>query len=421
VKNAIRQRLSNVYHYSWPEIFIVLAVFTKELGSRNDFGIDFDYLGYPFFILYFIMYMERILRMNAAPKVLFLYFILSSFISIILLHLSFDAFFKQIIPIIVIVTVCFTVLKDKNINQVFLLYVRVTFWTAIFGIIQVILSLNGIDILIKEHGRLDSIAYEPSHYASLLMPALVYTYINIKKFKMYFFVMLTALILTYNLTCYLVFLGIFTFASFHPLYVLITVPFAYYLFFNVLPTFSTNFSTRFNDTYSTLSGEKNILSSTLQVNGTTLSLFSNFEVAKYSLAQSPLLGSGLGGHEEMYYRRFAGSAFESNVFYGVNAKSAHSLSIRILSELGLVGSALYVYVLVKNMVMSRQGMYYAISLSCISHFLCKSFKLGGYIDYGTPFFFTILILNARSYLALHPQNNARAKKKKSPVPVHQAS
>jgi hypothetical protein len=385
------------YQYSWSEIFIVLAIFTKELGSSNDFGVDIDYLGYPFYVLYFLINITRIIRENAAPKALFLYLIASSIISIVSLNLPPDGFIKQIVPIIVIVTVSFTVLTKSNIRQIFLLYVDITLLTAIFGIIQVILSFNGVLVLIKEPGRLDSIAYEPSHYAAILMPALVYTYINIKDYFISFMIMLAALLLTFNLTCYIVFLGVFTFATFNPIYVLITVPLAYYLSFYVLPNFSSNFYHRFYDTYSTISGERNVFGAETYINTTTLSLYSNFEVAQYTLAKNPFTGSGLGGHEEMYFRRFDNTAFKYNFNYGVNAKSAHSLSIRILSELGLVGSAMYLYLLIKSLWTIRKGAYYAISLACISHFICKTFKLGGYIDYGTPFFFTVLVLNARAF------------------------
>jgi hypothetical protein len=234
-------------------------------------------------------------------------------------------------------------------------------------------------------------------------------------------VMLVALLFTFNLTAYLVFLAIFTIASVHPLYVLVTIPLAYYMFFYMLPNFSKDFSARFYDTYDTFSGRKSILNSRLDVNSTTLSFYSNFEVAKYTLNQSPLFGSGLGGHEEMYYRRFANSPFQSNYYYGLNAKAAHSLSIRILSELGLIGAVLYVYTLVRSIIFSGKGIYYAISLSCISHFLCKFFKLGGYIDYGTPFYFTILILNARAYFASQLQKSAVTKSGDRIVPVQPAS
>jgi O-antigen ligase len=106
----------------------------------------------------------------------------------------------------------------------------------------------------------------------------------------------------------------------------------------------------------------------------------------------------------MYYRRFSNTAFQSNYYYGLNAKAAHSLSVRIVSELGIIGAILYLYTLVKCFLFSRKGVNYAISLGCIGHLFCKFFKLGGYIDYGTPFFFTILLLNARaSYTAQNPK------------------
>jgi hypothetical protein len=419
--NRIIKTPVGFYKFTWSEIFLVGAVFTKELGTRNLGGIDFDYLGYPFFILYFFLYFGRIVRLNASPVGLYLYFVLSSLISITWLNLSLASFFKQIVPIIVILSVSFTVLKNRSLINVFELYVKFTFWTAIFGLIQVALALNGIYVLTIEKWRLDSIAYEPSHYAAILLPALVYCFLNIKRFKMYFTVMLAALILTFNLTAYIVFLAIFTIVSVHPLYVLITVPLAYYMFFYMLPNFSKDFSERFYDTYDTFSGRRSILNARLDVNSTTLSFYSNFEVARFTLEQSPLLGSGLGGHEEMYYRRFANTAFQANYYYGLNAKAAHSLSIRILSELGIVGAGMYVYTLVKSVLFARKGVYYAISLACLSHFLCKFFKLGGYIDYGTPFFFTILLLNARASFASQSQKSTAPKPATSTVSVQPAS
>ena len=404
------------YTFGWAEIFLVIAVFTKEIGSRNDYGIDFDYIGYPFFILYFFTHVRQIIEYKAAPMRLFFYFILSSLISVLWLNLALSGFFKQIIPIIILLTVSFTIMKFRSVYYVFELYVKFTFWTAVFGIIQVLFSYAGIFLLTTAVGRLDSIAYEPSHYAALLMPALTYSFLNFKRFKVYFFVMLTALLLTYNLTCYIVFLGILTFASFHPIYILVAVPIAYYLFFYILPNFSENFAIRFNDTYSSLSDKKEILGSNLQVNGTTLSFYSNLEVAKYTLGKNPLTGSGLGGHEEMYARHFENTSFRYNYYYALNAKSAHSLGIRILSEFGIVGSVLYIYFLVKNIIVSK-GAYYAIALSCVSHFLCKFFKLGGYIDYGTPFFFTIMVLNARAYQSSLHQPFLYAKPEKSAVPA----
>jgi O-antigen ligase len=126
-------------------------------------------------------------------------------------------------------------------------------------------------------------------------------------------------------------------------------------------------------------------------------VFSNLDVAFYTIKQSLLTGSGLGGHEEMYYRRFEYDSFRYNYYYGLNAKSAHSLSIRILSEFGILGFGLYLFTLIKNVMFFKSKVPKAIALACLSHFLCKTLKLGGYIDYGTPFFLCMLILNARYF------------------------
>src|SRR5690606_22365071 len=123
-----------------------------------------------------------------------------------------------------------------------------------------------------------------------------------------------------------------------------------------------------------------------------LSFFSNYQVAMYTIKENPVTGSGLGGHEEMYYRYFANQPFSTlEYLFGLNAKSAHSLTIRILSELGLLGFILYLYHLFKSLFVKRNTIYFAIAISSFSHFLCKTLKLGIYFDLGTPFFFLMII------------------------------
>jgi O-antigen ligase len=126
-------------------------------------------------------------------------------------------------------------------------------------------------------------------------------------------------------------------------------------------------------------------------------MYSNLIVAQENVKNNPLTGSGLGGNEETYYRLYSNSPFRLNYYYGLNAKSAHSLTIRIISELGILGFLLYLFTLIKNLFLMDRGVFRAISLACLSHFLCKTFKLGGIIDYGTPFFFAMLIINGLNY------------------------
>lgn len=395
---AVKDRLTG-YRFNFSEILLVIAVFTKEIGTIRLFGVDFDMIGYPFFILYFLINFYRIIVSRSVPHKLFAYLIISSLFSILLLNLGYANFLKQLIPILLIFAVNFFIIDRSDLPSIFRLYVKVTYYTAIFGIIQVILStFAGIEILIKQHGRLDSISYEPSHYAAILLPAMIYCFFHFRTYKRYFIVMLIALILTLNLTGYIVFLTVISFAYLNPVYIAISIPFLYFLIFNVLQDFNLNFYRRITDTIDVFSGKSDVLGLNTSANGTTISFYSNLMVAISAVKMNFLTGCGLGGHEEMYYKVYSNSIFRFNYYYELNAKSGHSLSIRILSEFGILGLFLYVYTIIKNLVLLDNGIYKSISLACLSHFLCKTLKLGGYIDYGTPFFFAILILTHKAYM-----------------------
>src|SRR5690606_38614753 len=219
------------------------------------------------------------------------------------------------------------IIRKYDWRNIFKLYVKFAYYSAIFGIIQWILSVNGVQVMIKIPGRLDSISYEPSHYASILIPALVYTFFYFKDYKNYFLVMLTALILTFNLTGYLVFTLILSIAYVSPIYFIISVPILYYLIFNVFIDFNENFNKRIVETLAVFKGDINVLNSTLDANGTTIAMYSNLMVAQENIRNNPLTGSGLGGNEETYYRLYKNSPFRLNYYYSLNAKSAHSLTI----------------------------------------------------------------------------------------------
>lgn len=386
------------YTASLIEILLVLSVFTKEIGARRIGGIDFDLIAYPFAILCFLFYLRRIFLSEYLPWKTYLYLIVSSLFSILTLKLGYGGFLKQIPSIIIIFSVNLFIIGNYDWRKIFRLYVKFAFISAIFGIIQVIVSVTtGIQLLQRQVGRLDSIAYEPSHYAAILVPALVFTFFHFRHYRYYFFTMLIALILTFNLTGYLAFLLVISIAYINPLYIIISIPLLYFLVFNILVNFNENFNARIVDTLDAFRGNLNVLTRRVNANGTTVSLYSNLMVAEDNLKKGNLIGSGLGGHEEMYYRFFKNSSFRYSWFFGLNAPSGHSLTIRIFSEFGLIGLIVYIITLIKKVILVDNGIYRSISLACLSHFVCKSFKLGGYIDYGTPFFFAMLFINFRQY------------------------
>ncbi|MDF1884570.1 hypothetical protein JHD49_11525, partial [Sulfurimonas sp. SAG-AH-194-C21] len=128
-------------------------------------------------------------------------------------------------------------------------------------------------------------------------------------------------------------------------------------------------------------------------NLTTFSFVSNLEIAIGNFIRTFGFGIGLGGHEEMYYRYMTKDIFLS-YYYGINAASAHSLTIRIISELGIMG--IFIYIILFYKVFKIKSLEYsAIAWASLSHFIVKSFKLGGYFDYGSLFFLLLIITAIR--------------------------
>jgi hypothetical protein len=394
---TIKNPQKEVYSSTFIEVLIVLSIFSKEIGSRRIFGIDFDFIAYPFAVVTFLYYLRQILLSEVLPWRLYLYLIISTLFSILLLKTTYAGFLKQIVPIIIIYSVNFFLVNHYDWRTLFRIYVKFAFISAVFGIVQVIASYGGLMILTNQAGRLDSIAYEPSHYASILVPALVFVFFHFNHYRLYFFTMLIALILTYNLTGYMAFLVVVSIAYVSPIYFIVSLPLLYYLAFHVFINFNENFSMRIQDTQAVFRGDINVLNRTADANGTTVSLYSNLMVAWNNFIKGNYLGCGLGGHEESYYRYYEHSSFRFNYFYGLNAPSGHSLTIRIFSEFGIIGLVLYIINFIRTVVLLDEGIFRSISLACLSHFVCKSFKLGGYIDYGTPFFFAILSINYIRY------------------------
>lgn len=369
---------------------LIISVFTSGLTTFVFNGSAFDVFAYTFFIIYFVFNIGNLLW----AKFIWIHIalIISSLVAISLLNLSYSRFVLTILPIIVIYSCVYTIIyRRSNVTELFELYVKFALYTAIFGLIQYFASLVGINLHNELKGRINSVAGEPSHYASILLPAVSYTFFHLKRYKIQFSIFLVTLFLTYNLTGYIVFILIIATSYLNPFYYVFSLAIVNYFLFNILPAFNDNFRDRILDTKSALDNGVDVISMDLNVNGTTLSMFSNIDVTKDVLHQSPILGCGLGGHPDMYFRHFENSPFRYNYYFGLNANAAHSLTIRIFSELGYLGGAIYVFIMLKALFISRLNKNRPIILACLSHFFCKTLKLGSYIDFGTPFFFCMLV------------------------------
>lgn len=385
-------------------LLLCFTIFSKELFTVVVASFSLDFYGYSFFTLYFFLFIAS-LRFNL--KFLAFMFCVTA-ISVVMnirLGLQISPFLKQIIPLYLILFSTYDILTKRRfqLKRIFELYVKISFYTAIFGIFQMVVYYGtGIKLIMNNVGKLDSISYEPSHYAAVIMPAAIYSFFNYKSFKKETITLFIALALTLTMTSYVVLLGVLmlTYLNFYNFLIVLLIG---YLTYTFLPLVHEDFALRITNFEALLKGNIDKTASDYGDAGTIVSMASNFDVARQTLEKSPAFGSGIGGHESMYTRIFKGSPFEKTWFYGLNQRSAHSLSIRILSEMGYIGFLSFIFFLWRTSFLKiRKGFssshfYRITSIACLSHFFCKTLKLGGYIDYGTPFFFIFLIVNLICY------------------------
>ena len=375
----------------------VITIFTKLTGIEIPGLGTIDIYAYPILFFIFLVYPVQLKNLIFVTGIFIIIFLISLIIKIELSY-SLGPLFKQIIPAFIIYLATVKFLARNDIKLLFKKYSNISYLLAVFGIIQVMLSFLGVyisshprfsvDIFSVNFMRLSSLLPEPSHYAVVVIPAFIYCYFSyglksIKTILILFSILLT-LSATGLVTIFLAFL-IHNFKRlniYSILGIILLIILSYIGYLNIQPI-----KYRIDETIKYM----DIRDFTNTTNATTFSLISNFNVAFYSLEQSIFFGVGLGGHEEAYYKYFDKIDYSNfKDLYerkaGFNAKSAHALSIRILSELGTVGFFFVIFFILNYRVKNTKNEYYIISLACLSYFIARIFKLGGYFDYGIYFF-----------------------------------
>lgn len=378
----------------WVAYLFVFTIFSRELGHTTLAGIDYDLISYNFFILYFLGQLWHFL-LNRKMVILLFVVLIISLLTKLQIGLSITPMLKQIIPIALLYLVSYDVFCRYDYRVLFGHYLTISYFAAIFGIIQLLVKIFFNVKLLTPYNDLfvDSIALEPSHYAAIILPAAIYSFYYFIDNKLRAAIIILSLLLTTSSTAYVVMLLVLVIIYRKFQYTLLIIPVVYFIYTSVLLNYN-KFYFRYIGFVSYLDGDAGLNKIT---SGTTLSFLSNAEVMWAGIKKNPLFGVGLGGHEEMYDIYFQNSSFRYMRLYGLNAASAHSLLIRIISEFGLVGLIAYVYGLGKSLLLKANTYHRIISIACFSHFLSKAFKLGGYFDYGTPFFAMMLLFNYWAY------------------------
>jgi len=373
----------------------VFTIFTKGLivypGVFN-FGIEpYAYIVIPVFFLFLRLKYRELFNISFLAGVV----LVLNVIVISSMNYSYGLFLKQFIPIFIFYVATYSLLKKVDPIRIFQIYVKVSVFVCCLGLLQFVLYLGGLSVYLDDPGRINSVIPEPSHLAIIIIPAFCYLYLKTGLFNLKTLIVLLTIIGTFSTTAFLTLLIFFIIKNFKPH----TIKFyAILLFICALSVFIylSSYEVRYRIDDIIDYSQKDSLQ---QANATTFSIFSNLKVMLYSLKRNPLFGSGLGNHEKAYVDYFGKEHFRAFRRYGLNMKGGHSLFIRVLSETGLIGLLFVMFFFYKFRITKKNSIYYIISLTSLTYFIARIFKLGGYFDYGIYFF-------AGSYFFAHYYFNA---------------
>jgi hypothetical protein len=356
--------------------------------------VDFALL--PVWILCFILY----LALSGTVGILFgtdtLPLVAKEFLGISVSLLYFYYFFKMI---------------GMDYWRAFQTYLKIAYWFAILAFPLWIGSC------VAAHGfeRLKGLTQEPEWFCTLVLPAYywsAYMYLTERKEGLKVAVFTLAIALSGSSMGYLcvAFGALLLGARRGGLFVVL--PLVASAVLGLAYVSLDNVRTRVDDTFLALSNQ--------DVSGTNLStyaLISNLFVTEKVLHESPLLGNGLGSHPVSHERFFADipgvQFFVESGLADYNAPDASSMTLRVLSELGLVGFFGMLVFLIHFHV-GGKGPDAAISNALLVCFFLKLVRFGLYFPPELLLFVFIYMLNHRASKRLVSQGRLRPSPNISP-------
>lgn len=391
--------LKRISWFSIPGLSVLLIFLNALIPMPILVGIEF--------IILMLSFKQIRIIYSVAIALAIVFF--QSYLSVIFCTDTFTLFLQQFVSICITAAYWFTLVNDRNIMVYLRLYKQMAIFTALVSIFQYIMSVLGVSSLatmswlIKDQsrtpvGRSAAFLNEPSYCALVLFPLVFFgIYQLFGRYKA-----VQAIRLNF-LEFIIIFAGfLFTGSStgFFGVAVSIIVILLEYgisykqvlilaLSIICLGTVYNKVSfihQRLNDTVHLVNGKGNLDS----VNLSTQSLIINKNIAVDSFKATNGFGGGMGSHP-LSYDKFVGN-YGPNIALQ-NNYDANSLMLRIISELGVVGIILLIYLLYKyrfrrNNNPSVQS-YKIVSRMCLCYIFMRLFRFGHYFDCGLYMFIAI--------------------------------
>lgn len=369
----------------------VFAIFTEAFKYR--FIIDLKLFYFILFINLILLFKYKKVTINSFLITLLAFLFFHSSIAYLWIGIPPNFMLSQILGIAISCTYFYNVLKLFTKEEVYDIYTKYSLFTAIIGFPAFFL---GINLNVNPDPRFSSFLTEPAHYALLVLPACYYFF----KRKQYtsFFTIFLSLILTESSIAYIGCALIFILPNINLKrikYAVGVIPFVIAVFYWVYSN-NEKVKMRFDDTYNSLKVlDTGKFDETTNIS--TYALLSNFYIAKENFIEHPL-GSGIGSHYYMYHDRYKKLMRTPNYLYrleldDINSKDAASLFVRLLSEFGIIGLLVTIFV-IYLITKSFKDKSLIVEQSIGIYILLKLFRDGHYFP---PELFFFLIIFYFSY------------------------
>lgn len=402
----------------WVVFFIYVSVFINSLVF---FQSPFEfYLGYLIYLLLLPVFMAR----YGFQRPLFFIFLLLAFSGLfhvfqgnntpqqffkILFGLSLSYFFYQY------------VIQEFNYNceQLFKWYLKGAFIVSLIGLVQFI-SFQvefraGYDYswLFNKWGvivggmfgiRVNSVFGEPTHLGAVVSAAFFVSVYNLLIKETFYLskfqssIIIVVYILSFSgLGQVGIFLTLILLAINFGLvrYLLIFIPIGI-LLFTYMHDNVPEFRDRFDSLIGLFSGGKFELGKT---HGSSFILYNNFVVATENFKENFMFGTGLGSHPTAF-AKYTTAAHIGVYGFNLNSADANSMLLRLISETGLFGTGIMLFILFKFYVprdIGNTSNHWLISNGILIMILLNLFRQGHYFLNGFPFFVLLYIYNYYSY------------------------
>jgi hypothetical protein len=355
----------------------VFAIFSE--GFFFNLIIDWKLLYLIIFVNYFLIIKYKTLRVNKTFLIVIASLLAHAILCYTIIQIPPNYFISQLLGITITGLYFYNFFLVADLSKVTKLYLSLSVYIAILGLIFYFLRLNPFAYFDNEF-RLMSIFKEPAHYVVVVLPA-CYFFLRSKLF-LKFFILFISIILSESslgyIGCGMMF--IFPFLNLKKLkYLLIAVPLILTVFFYTYKNFES-FQMRVDDSMDNLTVLKNGKFDE-STNLSSYVMLSNLYITKQNIIEHPL-GSGIGSHHYMFTTRYHKTMRPPNYINKLghkfdNSFDANSLFTRISSEFGIIGIICVIFFLIRSFSVSFSNSNFILQ-GILIYFLLKLFRDGTY-------------------------------------------